>query len=98
MDAQLERERAEVQAREAALALKPRRVRKGTGTTVVLSIRLDIDEMRSLEGRAALLDMKPTVLARNLIRTGLRQRGDAGLITAVEQLTALVDEIRGLVG
>jgi hypothetical protein len=44
------------------------------------------------------LDVKPTVLARNLIRVGLASRCDDGVAGAVDRLEAVVRELRGLVG
>jgi hypothetical protein len=92
------REQAEHEARRAAREVSPRRRRRVTGPSVVLSIRLDPTELAALEGRAALLGLKPTVLARNLIRTGLASRGGEALLGTVERLDALVEELRGLVG
>src|SRR3954447_18683954 len=71
--ASVEREIAEMEAADAAVAagLAQRRVR--AGRTVVFSVRLDGGEVDALERRAAAIGLKPTVLARNLIRIGLSQ-------------------------
>lgn len=84
----------EAAAREAA---KPRRTRRVTGPSVVYSIRLDPSELRALERRAAALDIKPTALARNLIRAGLATRTDPVVAEAIDRLEAAFRELRGLV-
>ena len=65
--------------------------------TVVYSIRLDRDESRALERRARLMNLKPSVLARNLIRAGLNTRPDQTLSDAVEQLETAVEQLRAIV-
>ena len=68
----VERELAEFDAIDfavdAALAQRPRRQ---AGSSVVYSFRLDPGEVMALERRAANLGLKPSVLARNLVRQGL---------------------------
>jgi hypothetical protein len=54
------------------LAMRSNRV---VGASIAYSLRLDPGEMAALKRRAASMGMKPSVLARNLIREGLR-RGD----------------------
>jgi len=54
---------------EADLAQRPRRQK---GNSVVYSFRLDPGEVLALERRAADMGLKPSVLARNLVRQGLR--------------------------
>jgi hypothetical protein len=70
---EVERELAEFGAIDAViadgLAERPRRQK---GSSVVYSFRLDPGEVRALERRAADLGLKPSVLARNLVREGLR--------------------------
>jgi hypothetical protein len=65
------RELAQLQALDEAVRLAPRSVRRRTGASIVFSVRLDPAELAALEARAAATGSKPTVLARNLIRTGL---------------------------
>ena len=48
------------------------RARRRAGSSVVYSLRLDPDELAALERRAAVLGLKPSVLARNLVRMGLQ--------------------------
>ena len=96
--AHVERELAQLEAREHALALMPRSSRRTTGSSVVYSIRLDPAEVRALEARALDIGIKPTVLARNLIRTGLGSVGGAELAAAVDRLEAAFGELRAAVG
>src|SRR4051812_48963273 len=67
----VDRERAELLAADAAvragLSVRARR----RDSSVVYSIRLDPGEVRALEVRAAAFGIKPTILARNLVRCGL---------------------------
>jgi hypothetical protein len=83
------------QAVDAHLAGRGRRA--GAGPSVVYSIRLDPGEMAALERRAAALGIRPSVLARNLVRTGLRGRDEDRLPGLVDRLDAAVQELRALV-
>jgi hypothetical protein len=47
------------------------RLRRRGGASLVYSVRLDPSEIAALTRRAAEMGIKPTVLARNLIRVGL---------------------------
>ncbi|WP_375499460.1 hypothetical protein [uncultured Jatrophihabitans sp.] len=58
--------------------------------------RLDPSEVNELAERAALAGMKPTALARNLIRIGLAGNRGAELADAVDRLDAVVQELRGV--
>ncbi len=91
------RERAQLEAREAALRLAPRSQRRSTGTSIVFSVRLDPAEVEALAGRAALIGTKPTVLACNLIRTGRATPHGADVAEAVDRLEAAMSELRSLV-
>jgi hypothetical protein len=63
---------------------------------VVFSIRLDPAEFAALEARAASKHLRPSVLARNLIRVGLaRSNGDA-VARAVDQIEGAVEELRAV--
>jgi hypothetical protein len=97
--AAVERELAEMEAHDAAVAAGLARRRQGpaSGPSIVYSIRLDRDEVAALELRAAAAGLKPTVLARNLIRIGLAGPRTAGLSTAVDRLEESVRELRALV-
>jgi hypothetical protein len=77
--AAVEREIAEMEALDAAVAagLSQRRVR--AQASVVYSLRLDAGEVTALERRAASLGMKPTVLARSLLRRGLTEAMDTNV-------------------
>jgi hypothetical protein len=87
---------ARLEARESEV-LKPRRQRRATGPSIVYSIRLDRDEVAALEAQAAAADMKPTALARNLIRCGLATRNGEAVARAVDRLETSVAELRALV-
>ena len=98
--AEVEREIAELRAadEQVAAGLAQRTARRQTGASVVYSIRLDRGEVAALERRAAALGIKPTVLARNLLRVGLSHRADADLDAAISRAEAAVRELRALVG
>jgi hypothetical protein len=64
---------------------------------VVFPVRLDRAELAALEQQAAVTGIKPTVLARNLLRTGLSRSDGGALARAVDQLEAAVEEVRSLV-
>lgn len=74
------RELAEMQATDSAVAegLSRRSQREAVGASVAYSLRLDPGEMAALKRRAAAMGIKPSVLARNLIREGLRGAGHDG--------------------
>jgi hypothetical protein len=70
--AAVHRELAELEAVNGAVADGLQlRSRGAGGPSVVYSIRLDRGELMALERRAYVAGVKPTVLARNLIRIGL---------------------------
>jgi hypothetical protein len=64
--------------------------------SVVFTVRLDPAEVDALERRAALRGMKPRVLARNLLRNGLREGCDERLSAAVDRVEAALREVREL--
>jgi hypothetical protein len=66
---ELERFDAEDAAVVAGLA--QRSTRRAPGRSTCYSVRLDQGEVAALERRAAAVGLKPSVLARNLIRLGL---------------------------
>ena len=74
--------------------LAPRSTRRASGPSVVFSIRLDQREVAAIEARAAVTGIKPSVLARNLIRTGLAAWNGDRIAAAVDQLEAVVSELR----
>jgi len=82
---------------EATADLPPTGRKRIAGQSIVYSIRLDPDEVTALEHRAALVGIKPTVLARNLIRIGLSGRANAELSDAVDRVVAAAQELRGYV-
>jgi hypothetical protein len=94
VQADLERREAADRAVERALPQRPRR--RTTGPSIVFSIRLDPAEVRLLEERSAVLAIKPTVLARNLIRIGLATPARDGVPLALDRVQAALDELRGL--
>src|ERR1700759_3781162 len=76
--------------------LVPRGRKRVPGPTTVYSVRLDHDELRALQLRAARGGITPCALARNLIRTGLSLPFDAPLSTAVDRVDAAMEELRAL--
>jgi hypothetical protein len=92
------RDMAEWDKRSAGVTVPPRRRRSATGPSVSYSIRLEVEELAALEQLAETLGIKPTVLARNLIRSGLAAgRGDA-VARAVDGIEQALAELRALVG
>jgi hypothetical protein len=71
--AAVEREFAEHDALAAAIAegLYTPKSRKHTRASVVFSVRLSHEEMAALDRKAVAMGLKPSVLARNLVRIGL---------------------------
>ena len=97
--AAVHRELAELDAVNSAVSDGLRmRSQRAAGPSVVFSIRLDRGELMALERRAYIADIKPTVLARNLIRVGLTKSAGSEVTEAVERLAAAVEELRALVG
>ena len=68
----------------------PRR-RNLTGPTVVYSIRLGPDEVAELERRAEIVNLPPTVLARQFLRAGIYAEDD--LDGEDETLSTLADRL-----
>lgn len=97
--ASVHRELAELEAVNDAVtsALQMRSTRTRAGS-VAYSIRLGREELEALERRAATRGLKPTVLARNLIRVGLAPGESGDLIDAIERVAAALDDLRALVG
>jgi hypothetical protein len=97
--AAVRRELAELEAVDAAINAGLRmRSESTTSTSVVFSVRLDRHELRALERRALIAGIKPSVLARNLIRVGLSSSGSPEAARVVERLAQVVDELRALTG
>ena len=92
-----EEERWANDAAAVAGGLARRSARHSPGRSVVYSIRLDQGEVAALETRAAAAGLKPSVLARNLIRIGLGAAGDDELAHVVGRLEATLRELRSLV-
>lgn len=63
----------------------------------MFSVRLELGEIEALERRAAAMGVKPSVLARNLIKVGLGAGATAALSRAIERLESTVAEVRALV-
>lgn len=84
--AAVHRELAELEAVNGAVADGLQmRSRGAGGPSVVYSIRLDRGELMALERRAYVAGVKPTVLARNLIRIGLTKSAGCEVVDAVER-------------
>jgi hypothetical protein len=98
--AEVERELAEFDAADAQVhAGLAQRTRRGQrGASFVYSVRLDRGEVAALERRAAVVGLKPSVLARNLIRAGLGRRADADLAAALGRAEDALTELRALLG
>jgi hypothetical protein len=96
--AAVHRELAELEALNGAIAdgLRMRITRTG-GPSVAYTIRLDRGELMALQRRAFAAGIKPTVLARNLIRVGLTKSAGCEVAEAVERVAAAVEELRALV-
>jgi hypothetical protein len=77
--------------------LVPRGRKRVPGPTTVYSIRLDHDEVRALQIRAARVGAKPSTLARNLIRCGLSLPVDEHLSAVVDRVDAAMEELRAFV-
>ena len=93
----IHRELAQTEARDEAIRLAPQSLRRKTASSIVFSVRLDPAEVAALEARATEIGIKPTVLARNLIRTGLAVAHGADIAAAVDRLEAAVGELRAVV-
>lgn len=92
------REALESERRARGAVVPARRRRQVTGPSVSYSVRLDVGELAALEDRAAELGLKPTVLARNLIRCGLAAGRSELLTRALDGIDQAVAEVRALVG
>jgi hypothetical protein len=88
---------AEWEEKQRLEELVPRGRKRVPGPTTVYSIRLDHDEVRALQLRAARAGIKPSALARNLIRTGLSLPYDRELSTVVDRVDAAMEQLRDLV-
>jgi hypothetical protein len=95
----VQRELAEFEAVDRAVAdgLAGRTRRNGNGSSTVFALRLDRGEVEALNHRAAVIGIKPSVLARNLIRMGLTGRAGVELSDAVHGLETAVAQLRALV-
>lgn len=92
-----QRELARMDAVDEDTRLEPRRERYRSAPSPVFSLRLDRDELAALETRAAEIGIKPSVLARNLIRVGLSAHEGEEVARVVDQLAGVVSELRCLV-
>jgi hypothetical protein len=98
------REFARMLARDEAAARSAERARaarrRHDNASVVFSLRLDPAELEALERRAEANGLKPSGLARNLIRVGLAQHAgddDGGFRRAMDRLHDAADQLRGAV-
>ena len=94
----VEQEIAEIEAAKAAartgLSARARRRQ----SSIVYSIRLDPGEVQALEARAAARGVKPSILARNLVRCGLDEDPDIRLAAALDGFEAALTELRAAAG
>lgn len=102
--AQVEREFAEFEAADRAAADAAARLTTSkrdagrAGASVVFTVRLDPQELDALRQRAAARGLRPSVLARNLIRLGLQPPGPSDEVDrAAEHLEAALAAFRALV-
>ena len=93
----VDRELDMLKRREEARKLAPASTRRKTGPSMVFSVRLDPAELAALESLALDTGVKTTVLARNLIRSGMAARQPAAVAAAVDRLQAACNELRSLV-
>lgn len=91
--AAVERELAALEASDRAGRLPPGQRRSANSISSVFTLRLDHDERVALEARAAALDVKPSALARSLIRRGL-MRSEITIDEALDRIEAAVAELR----
>ena len=74
-----------------------RRAYPDRGPARVYSLRLGHAELAALEERAEQLGLRPSVLARNLVRIGLRAGArEDPLASAIDHLATLLDDVRGI--
>jgi hypothetical protein len=67
------------------------------GSSVVYSIRLDPFEVAALERRATAAGVRPTVFARNLIRSGLSASQSDARSAALRRVEHAVAELGALI-
>ncbi|WP_375486127.1 hypothetical protein [uncultured Jatrophihabitans sp.] len=73
--------------------------RQATGSSVVFTVRLDPTELTALNERAAARGLRPSVLARNLIRIGLAPpRDNDELARAVDRLREALVAVNDALG
>jgi len=75
-----------------------RRPRQNRNDSISYSIRLYPEEVEMIEARAEKLGVRPTGLARNLIRSGLASGGLDEVTDTLDRLEQVVAELRSLVG
>ncbi|MEO6885629.1 MAG: hypothetical protein ABI232_04980 [Jatrophihabitantaceae bacterium] len=96
--ASVQRDLAELEERDAAVAsLVSSGTRRRPGSSVVYSVRLDPAEVSALETAAAMRGLKPSVLARNLIRMGLSMPQEDAVSKLVDRLSETMQELRAIV-
>jgi len=90
----IQQELAEMEAADAAVRAGQSARARRHESSVVYSIRLDPGEVQALETRAAARGLKPTILARNLVRCGLQEDPDLRLAAALDAFEAALSELR----
>jgi len=85
---------AEIEAADAAVRAGLSARARRNESSVVYSIRLDPGEVRALEARAAARGIKPSILARNLVRCGLQEDPDLRLAAALDRFESALGELR----
>jgi len=85
---------AELEAADAAVRAGLSARARRNESSVVYSIRLDPGEVRALEARAAARGIKPSILARNLVRCGLQEDPDLRLAAALDRFESALGELR----
>ena len=95
--AAVRREAAELEMREEVGRLPPSRRKRSNGASSVFALRLSHDERTTLEARADVLGLPPSVLARNFIRIGLT-RTDVQTDEVLDRIDSQLIELRALLG
>ena len=94
--AEVNREIEQMTANRAAITDALEQRGRRTGGSIVYSLRLDAGEVTALEQRAREMGIKPSVLARNLIRMGLASPTSVALEGIVDRLDRAMGDLRAL--
>lgn len=73
-------------------------VRARSGRARVFSIRLDPDDIETIEQIARRMDVPTTALVRGWVLRGMAEHGDESLASAVERVRVDLERVRELLG